>query len=113
MPLKKYGMQMLLSEEIVFMIMEPYGGRMDHISESELPFTHRNGNIYNIQYLVKWTQDDDAEVSDKHVKWIRELYRCMKPFVSAKPRAAYLKYRDLDLVSGKQSYSQTRTWGVR
>ncbi|KAL9688891.1 hypothetical protein QQ045_033317 [Rhodiola kirilowii] len=98
-------------EEVVYLIMEPYGGRMDQISESEIPFPHRKGNIYNIQYLVKWNQLDDDEL--KHLHWIRELYTYMKPFVSAKPRAAYLNYRDLDLGSGTASYSHGMSWGVR
>ncbi|XP_022847522.1 berberine bridge enzyme-like 22 [Olea europaea var. sylvestris] len=33
------------------MILDPFGGRMDEISESELPFPHRKGNLYNKQYL--------------------------------------------------------------
>ncbi|CAM8918600.1 unnamed protein product [Rhodiola kirilowii] len=101
-----------LEEEIVFMIMEPYGGRMDQISESELPFPHRKGNLYNIQYLVKWNEDD-LKVSNKHVHWIRGLYTYMEPFVSSNPRGAYLNYRDLDLGAGMVSYSQGQSWGVK
>uniref|UniRef100_A0A7N0T185 FAD-binding PCMH-type domain-containing protein n=1 Tax=Kalanchoe fedtschenkoi TaxID=63787 RepID=A0A7N0T185_KALFE len=104
--------QKFLGEERVFMIMEPYGGRMDQISESQLPFPHRKGNIYNIQYLVKWNQHD-VRLSNKHVHWIRGLYRYMTPFVSANPRAAYLNYRDLDLGSGMLSYSQGQSWGIK
>ena len=29
------------------MIMDPCGGRMNEISESETPFPHRKGNLYN------------------------------------------------------------------
>ncbi|KAF8408729.1 hypothetical protein HHK36_004797 [Tetracentron sinense] len=103
-----------LEEEIVFMIMDPYGGRMSEISESEIPFPHREGNLYNIQYLVKWI-DGEIRASKKHVHWIRRLYRYMSPYVSKSPRAAYLNYRDLDLGRnnkvGNTSYSQARVWG--
>ncbi|KAJ7969176.1 putative FAD-binding Berberine family protein [Quillaja saponaria] len=34
-----------LHEEIVYMIMDPCGGKMNEISESEIPFPHRNGNL--------------------------------------------------------------------
>ncbi|KAL2467427.1 FAD-binding Berberine family protein [Abeliophyllum distichum] len=102
-----------LEEQIVFMIMDPYGGKMDEIPETELPFPHRKGNLYSIQYLVKWVEDGDS-ASDKHVNWIRMFYKYMKPYVSRSPRAAYINYRDLDLGINKQgntSYSQAMIWG--
>jgi len=48
-------------------IMEPYGGRMSEISESEIPFPHRKGNLYNIPYIVKW-EVNSIEESNKHIK---------------------------------------------
>ena len=103
-----------LKEEIVFMIMDPYGGRMNEISEYEIPFPHRKGNLYNIQYLVKW-EDNEAKISNEHLHWIRMLYKYMRPYVSKSPRAAYFNYRDLDLGSNNQdnytSYSQGWSWG--
>ncbi|PHT45660.1 hypothetical protein CQW23_14818 [Capsicum baccatum] len=37
-------------------ILSPYGGRMDEISPSAIPFPHRAGNLYEIQYLVYWNE---------------------------------------------------------
>jgi hypothetical protein len=47
-------------------------------------FPHREANLYDIQYLVKW---DDNVARASH----------MKPHVSKSPRNANLIYRDLDL----------------
>jgi hypothetical protein len=96
------------------MIMDPFGGLMSEISESEIPFPHRKGNLCNIQYLVKW-ETNGIMASYKHVNWIRLLYKYMRPYVSKYPRAAYLNYRDLDLGTNEQgntSYSEARVWGL-
>ncbi|KAI3455903.1 hypothetical protein Pfo_012566 [Paulownia fortunei] len=87
-------------------IFSPYGGRMDEISESAIPFPHRAGNLYKIQHLVYW-QEDEVENSDSY----------MAPYVSRFPRAAYINYRDLDIGvnnnEGKTSYAQASIWGIK
>ncbi|XP_075644568.1 LOW QUALITY PROTEIN: berberine bridge enzyme-like 22 [Castanea sativa] len=104
-----------LKEERVFMIMDPYGGQMKEISESDIPFPHRKGNLYNIQYLI-WWEVNGIKASNKHVHWIRMLSKYMRPYVSKFPRAAYLNYRDLDLGTNKESnvsYLEARVWGLK
>ncbi|KAL4601283.1 hypothetical protein ACB092_11G260700 [Castanea dentata] len=104
-----------LKEERVFMIMDPSGGQMKEISESDIPFPHRKGNLYNIQYLV-WWEVNGIKASNKHVHWIRMLYKYMRPYVSKFPRAAYLNYRDLDFGTNKESnvsYLEARVWGLK
>ncbi|CAI9116991.1 OLC1v1018299C1 [Oldenlandia corymbosa var. corymbosa] len=78
------------------LIFAPYGGRMAEISESEIPFPHRAGNLFQIQYLVSWDAEENAD-SHNHIDWIREAYEYMASFVSKSPRLAYYNYRDLDL----------------
>ncbi|GKV03934.1 hypothetical protein SLEP1_g16166 [Rubroshorea leprosula] len=78
-----------LEEEMVFMIMDPYGGKMNEIAENEVPFPHRKGNLYDVQYLVKW-EVDGVKDTNRHVHWIRVLYKYMRPRVSRSPGAAYL-----------------------
>ncbi|KAJ1399182.1 Oxygen oxidoreductase covalent FAD-binding site [Sesbania bispinosa] len=54
------------------LIFNPYGGRMDEISESEIPFPHRFGNIYKIQTLVYWQEEGD-EVAQRHITGLEDF----------------------------------------
>ncbi|KAK7259862.1 hypothetical protein RIF29_25477 [Crotalaria pallida] len=119
-PIPETGLEwvwdMLLKEDtLAMLIMDPYGGRMNEISETKIAFPHRKGNLYNIQYLVKW-EVNGIEACNRHVKWIRMLHRYMTQYVSKSPRAAYSNYRDLDLGSNKYdntSYSEASVWGMK
>ncbi|KAL5054649.1 hypothetical protein RYX36_035331 [Vicia faba] len=95
-----------------FMYLFPYGGIMDNISESEIPFPHRSGNLYLVQYQAHW-----HEVEKMKFNWIRKLYSNMEPFVSKSPRGAYINYRDLEIgvnnINGYTSYKQASVWGVK
>ncbi|XP_073273211.1 tetrahydroberberine oxidase-like [Primulina huaijiensis] len=97
-------------------IFTPYGGRMDEIPSSEIPFPHRIGNLYKIQHLVFW-EAAEAQDSDSYISWIKRLYSYMTPYVSNLPRAAYVNYRDLDIGAnrdhGATSYPQARIWGFK
>lgn len=116
LPKRVWGMirTMFRDEERPMMIFDPLGGRMDEIPEFEIPFPHRKGNLFNIQYMVNW--DDNSEnISSKKIKWLRELYEKMKPFVSNSSRSGYLNYRDLDFGTndGEYNYSNSRAWGEK
>lgn len=102
-------------DEPLVMIMDPLGGRMSEISESAIPFPHRKGNLYNIQYYMNWLETK-AAVTNRHLDWMRKLYSYMTPYVSSHPRAAYLNYKDIDLGRnevGHTSYSTARVWGTK
>ncbi|VVB12266.1 unnamed protein product [Arabis nemorensis] len=104
-----------LEKETPLMILEPLDGKMSEISETESPFPHRKGNLYNIQYMVKW-KVNEVEEMNKNVRWMRSLYDYMSPYGSASPRGGYLNYRDLDLGTNKginTSFEDTRKWGER
>lgn len=105
---------MFRDEQKPIMILDPLGGRMDEISEFEIPFPYRKGNLFNIQYMVNW--DDNSEnISSKKIKWLRELYDKMSSFVSKSSRSGYLNYRDLDFGrnDGEYNYVNSRVWGKK
>nr|GMD26146.1 reticuline oxidase-like [Ipomoea batatas] len=82
-----------------YVILDPYGGAMDRISSDAIAFPHRKGNLFSIQYLVEWREEDnyDRRKSENLLEWIRGFYEEMTPYVSSSPRAAYVNYIDFDL----------------
>ncbi|KAK9105999.1 hypothetical protein Scep_022843 [Stephania cephalantha] len=87
---------------------------MSEISESEIPYPHREGKSFFISYEVDWIKEGD---STKNIEWMRSLYKYMAPYVSKNPRGAYINYRDLDLgqnrIDGSASYEEAKVWGVK
>ncbi|PKU69889.1 berberine bridge enzyme-like 22 [Dendrobium catenatum] len=103
-------------DEPLVLIFEPMGGRMSEIKEDAVAFPHRAGNIYNVQYFMRWFETQEG-VTEKHLEWMRKMYGFMTPYVSSKPRAAYYNYKDIDLgrnVEGNgTSYLAARVWGTK
>lgn len=94
-------------------IMDPLGGKMGRIGESELPFPHRKGNLFNVLYQFQWSRGEEAK---KHLDSINELYEFMKPYVSSSPRAAFFNYKDLDIGfnhNENTSYQEAAIWGIK
>ncbi|XP_008225657.2 PREDICTED: tetrahydrocannabinolic acid synthase-like [Prunus mume] len=107
------GLWQTLIEVGAYLILTPYGGKMSEISNSEIPFPHRSGNLFKIQYMVTW---DDYRETEKYLGLMRKLYDYMAPYVSKFPRAAYLNYKDLDLGRNKDvhtSYAEASVWGLK
>ncbi|WOL09878.1 hypothetical protein Cni_G18631 [Canna indica] len=103
-------------DEPLTVIMEPWGGRISEITDTAIAFPHRKGNLYNIQYFMRWSETEEA-VTEKHLNWMRTMYEFMAPYVSSNPRAAYVNYKDIDLGSsteeGKTSYTEASAWGSK
>ena len=89
---------------------------MNEISEFSIPFPHRAGNLFQIHYALLWHEESIKEIN-WHMKWIRELYDFMAPYVSNHPRTAYVNYRDLDLgtnnINGNSTYQEACIWGFK
>uniref|UniRef100_J3MEW8 Berberine/berberine-like domain-containing protein n=2 Tax=Oryza brachyantha TaxID=4533 RepID=J3MEW8_ORYBR len=97
------------------MYIDPYGGKIGSIHESATPFPHREGVLYNMQYITYWNGGANGTAA---LEWSGELYKFMEPYVSRSPREAYANYRDLDLgrnkvVDGVSSYDAGKVWGQR
>ncbi|KAK8941698.1 hypothetical protein KSP40_PGU014624 [Platanthera guangdongensis] len=97
------------------MLIEPLGGKVGEIAETETPFPHRNGSKFVIQYIDVWLEQGE-KAAKKNVDWLRKFYRFMAPFVSKNPRGAYLNFRDLDLGRNRgggrmMSYDSAKVWG--
>jgi hypothetical protein len=98
------------------MILDPYGGKIASVSESETPFPHRKGVLYNVQYMNFW---GSAGEEAARTGWVRDLYTFMAPHVSKNPREAYVNYKDLSLgenvVGGGNvtSFEAGRVWGEK
>ncbi|RRT37519.1 hypothetical protein B296_00037250 [Ensete ventricosum] len=110
----------LLSQEPkAYLIMDPYGGAMARIRSDHIPFPHRSGNLYAIQYMIEWTAEPEDEA---HLDWIRGYYGHMEDYVSKGPRAAYVNYLDLDLGTNRWTVGMgdlndrtaaARSWGEK
>ncbi|KAK9033048.1 hypothetical protein V6N11_018086 [Hibiscus sabdariffa] len=99
----------------VYMEWNPYGGKMSEIPESDLPFPHRAGNLFLIEYVVYWLQEG-TNVSDHNVDRARHMHNRMAPFVSKEPREAFLNYRDNDIgstASDKTVFKEAQVYGSK
>ncbi|KAK9009982.1 hypothetical protein V6N11_036502 [Hibiscus sabdariffa] len=98
---------------VALMMMVAFGGKMGEIPETELPYPHRAGNLFQASYIVGWTNGEDE---GKYISWIRRLYSYMAAYASESPREAYINYRDLDIGTnniGYTSYEQASIWGLK
>lgn len=66
--------------ELAQLIFTPFGGRMSEVGEYETPFPHREGNMYEIQYLNYWRGGGEEE-KEKYMWWVERVYDEMSEFV--------------------------------
>ncbi|KAE8664583.1 FAD-binding and BBE domain-containing protein [Hibiscus syriacus] len=107
----------LMDIEDIFIQMNPYGGRMEEISESETAFAHRNGILFMMLYGVTWSESDGGvNAAARHFELSRRLYNLMEQYASSNPREAFLNYRDLDIgsnKSGETDFEVAKEYGAK
>ncbi|CAI8617803.1 unnamed protein product [Vicia faba] len=111
----KWIMNKMIENEKVELDFNPYGGKMSEVGSNSTAFPHRAGNLYKIQYTVKW-EKPEAGLENNFLSQIRKMYSYMTPFVSKNPRSAYLNYRDLDIginSHGKDVYEEGVVYGKK
>ncbi|KAG0514675.1 hypothetical protein BDA96_10G213400 [Sorghum bicolor] len=97
------------------MIMDPYGAKISAIPDRATPFPHRQGMLFNIQYVTYWSGEAAGAAP---TQWSRDMYAFMEPYVTKNPRQAYVNYRDLDLgvnqvVNEISTYESGKVWGEK
>ncbi|KAF5741960.1 putative d-lactate dehydrogenase [Tripterygium wilfordii] len=115
------ALEILEKELKGYVILDPYGGFMHRISSDAIAFPHREGNLFTIQYLVEWHEEDNNR-SNEYIDWIRGFHYSMTPFVSKGPRVTYINYMDLDLgvmqlintsILSEDAVEIARAWGEK
>ncbi|KAK8500337.1 hypothetical protein V6N12_068824 [Hibiscus sabdariffa] len=117
----KQGLEMLweamMDIEDIIVQMNPYGGRMEEISESKTAFAQRGGNLFMVQYMVVWSESEGGiDAAARYVELLRRLYSAMTPYASSNPREAFLNYRDLDVgskESNETDFENTKEYGTK
>ncbi|KAI5660702.1 hypothetical protein M9H77_20025 [Catharanthus roseus] len=93
----------------------PFGGRMDEISESSIPFPHRAGTSFLSISISSWGRNENS-LTQRGMNWSRQLSKIMGKYLPNNPRPIYVNYRDLDLgtnnPTGYTSVEQARVWGA-
>ncbi|KAF8694027.1 hypothetical protein HU200_038476 [Digitaria exilis] len=101
------------------MIMEPHGGVVGGVPDFVTPYPHRQGVLYNIQYVVFWWGEANGTAAAEATGWLGGLYGFMGQFVSSNPREAFANYRDLEIGEnevggdGVTTYESGRVWGEK
>ncbi|XP_050225338.1 berberine bridge enzyme-like 21 [Mercurialis annua] len=115
-PINQNGISLIFKKMMelgkIGLVFNPYGGRMDEIASTAVPFPHRAGNLFKIQYSINWNEPG-ADLETEYLSQARKLYSFMTPYVSKNPRGSFLNYRDLDIgvADAKYSYEQSSIYG--
>ena len=82
-------------------ILNPYGGAIDAMGETETAFPHRSSVRYMIHYYSGWSS---ATATAQRMRDAAAFYEAMRPYV---PGKAYINYCDAELPNWPTAY-----WGA-
>ncbi len=83
-------------------IIENLGGAVSHVGEDETAFPHRDGG-YNFLIQSTWPDPTDSE---RNIRWTRDLYEAMRPFMTDAVYVNYLGQEGVDRV--KEAYGAAK-----
>ncbi|KAK1384825.1 berberine bridge enzyme-like 8 [Heracleum sosnowskyi] len=118
--ISKQGLECILEKLVelgdIIMQWNPYGGRMNEISEYAVPLPQRSGYLFKIQHILYWNQSRESH-AEHYMNESRQFYDFMTPYATSSPREAFQNYRDLDIGHNpycNASYAQAaKTYGVK
>ncbi|KAJ0560283.1 putative tetrahydroberberine oxidase [Helianthus annuus] len=113
--LRKIWRKILQNDKSETLFMYTFGGKMEEISETAIPYPHRAGVLYQVFRRVDFIDQpsDKTAISRRRLAWIRSFDKTLEPYVSKNPREAYSNYNDLDLGVGSATYEEASVWGER
>ncbi|XP_027184247.1 tetrahydrocannabinolic acid synthase-like [Coffea eugenioides] len=92
----------------------PFGGIMDEIPSTAIPFPYRAGNIFILFEAIEWN-GSEPNLQRQRIAWIRQMQTIIGQYVAKNPRRAYADYRDLDLGINNPNFTSvevSRNWAV-
>ncbi|WOH11340.1 hypothetical protein DCAR_0830822 [Daucus carota subsp. sativus] len=107
-----------LPDNQAFLQYTPYGGRMNEISATALPFLYRAGYLYMFNfYAVTCPSREKFAEETARMDWVRTVDEYLTPYVTSNPRSAYVNYVNVWMgqnnPTGSTSYAQASQWGKR
>jgi FAD/FMN-containing dehydrogenase len=78
-----------ISSPLTSVVIEQLGGAVARVGANETAFGHRDA-AFDILITSLWT---DLAESERHIRWTRDFWEAMQPFVSG---GTYVNYLDAD-----------------
>ncbi|PWA43144.1 berberine/berberine-like, FAD-binding, type 2 [Artemisia annua] len=97
----------------VGLVFNPYGGKMNEVPANAVPFPHRAGNLFKVQYSMNW-EETDPKTTETILNQGKAMYEFMTPYVSKNPRGAFINYRDFDIgVNSGDGFASGKVYGEK